>query len=164
MPFDPKLIHEDDANFEGDLQLPDDLALMGQQLGDDAARLAASYPPPVLATLAVSRQELIPTSRYLSWVVRSLVGTALATGLVTISLVALNSNQLPNANYEVPAAATPSPAAGALVIQVAPANRNDRSSVPVTPASWLSDTSGPELEALMDLWEQDQPAIRSLSF
>lgn len=164
MPFDPKLVHDDDVNFEGDLQLPDELALMAEQLGDDAARLAASYPPPLPATLTVSRQNSILPSRDSSWVVRSLVGTALAAGLVTISLVALNSSQPRDANHADLAVDNPLPAAGAMVVHDVPANRNNQPLVPVTPASWLGDTSGPELEALMDLWEQDQPAVRSLSF
>ena len=40
MPFDPNIIREEDAGFEGDLKLPDDLALMAEQLGDDGAKAA----------------------------------------------------------------------------------------------------------------------------
>jgi hypothetical protein len=165
MPFDPNIVREDDASFEGDLKLPDDLALMGEQLGDDAARLAAAYLPPVPAVLAaVSRQEKVTQSRRTSWLTRSLAGIALAAGLVTISLVASNSYRPQNANRSLPVVA-PSPASGSLVEHEAPAPKDSQpQKIPVTPASWLGDTSGPELEALMDLWEQDQPAIRSLSF
>ena len=164
MPFDPKLIREEDAGFEGDLKLPDDLALMAEQLGDDAARLAATYPPPVPAVLAVSREASAAQSRRTSWLTRSLAGTALAAGLVTISLVASNSYRPQNANHPLPATA-PSPVSRALVVHESPALKGSQPQrIPVTPASWLGDTSGPELEALMDLWEQDQPAIRSLSF
>ena len=171
MPFDPRVFREDDffreddARFgDGDLKLPDDLALMAEQLGDDAARLAASYPPPVPR----SRTEhcSVPqrvTHRTAAWLTRSLAGTALAAGLVTISLVASNSYRPQDANHTLPAA-VPSPAPRSLVLHEAPTLRNNQPQVPVTPASWLGDTSGPELEALMDLWEQDQPAVRSLSF
>ncbi|MFN0022180.1 MAG: hypothetical protein ACKVP0_28355 [Pirellulaceae bacterium] len=165
MPFDPKLIREDESNFEvGDLKLPDDLALMAEQLGDDAARLAATYPPPMPKVLAVSRQESAAQSspRRNTWLLRSLAGTALAAGLVTISLVASNSYQPQNANHSLPAVA-PS-AIDSLVVHEAPAPKSSPQKIPVTPASWLVDTSGPELEALMDLWEQDPPAVRSLSF
>ena len=149
MPFDPKLIREDDARFgEGDLQLPDDLAHLAEQLGEDASRLAATYPSPTPRVLAVSRQ---PSSRRNTWLTRSFAGTALAAGLVTISFVALNSYPQP--------AVVPAPAKNTLV-RVPGAEPL----VPVTPASFLGDTSGPELEALMDLWEQDRPAVRSLSF
>ena len=165
MPFDPKLIREDDASFEGgDLKLPDDLALMGEQLGDDAARLAACYPPPMPSVLAVSRQKSAALSRRTSWLTRSLAGTALTAGLVTISLVASNSYRPQDANHSLPQVA-PSPVSRALVVHEAPAPKGTQpQKIPVTPASWLGDTSGPELEALMDLWEQDQPAVRSLSF
>lgn len=162
MPFDPKLIREEDANFEGDLQLPDDLALMAQQLGDDATRLAACYPPPVPSVLATVR-HVAPRQKN-AWLMRSLAGIALTTGLVTISLLAWNSRQQQDANHALPAAAATLPASGSLIVHEGPAARNNLPTVPVTPASWLGDTSGPELEALMDLWEKDQPAVRSLSF
>ncbi|MFN0018304.1 MAG: hypothetical protein ACKVP0_08600 [Pirellulaceae bacterium] len=162
MPFDPKLIRDDDANFEGDLQLPDDLALMAQQLGDDAARLAATYPPPMPVVLADARQ--VAPRRKNAWLMRSLAGTALAVGLVTISVVALNTQQPPDANLATPKIVDRSPPAGSLVVHESPVTRSNPPTVPVTPASWLGDTSGPELEALMDLWEKDQPAVRSLSF
>ena len=167
MRFDPKLISDEDASFgDGDLKLPDDLALMAEQLGDDAARLAATYPPPVPTVLAVSRQESVAlsSSRRNAWLTRSLAGTALAAGLITISLVASNSYRPQNANHPLPAAAS-SPAIDSLVAhQPATPKSTQPQKILVTPASWLGDTSGPELEALMDLWEQDQPAVRSLSF
>ena len=164
MPFDPNIIREDDASFgDGELKLPDDLALMAEQLGDDAARLAATYPPPVPAVLAVSRQKTAAQSRRTTWLTRSLAGTALAAGLVTISLVASNSYRPQNANHSLPAVA-PSGAIDSLVVHETPTPKGTQPQIPVTPASWLGDTSGPELEALMDLWEHDQPAARSLSF
>ena len=160
MPFDPNIIREEDASFEGDLKLPDDLALMAEQLGDDAARLAAAYPPPVPR----SRTEHCSVPRRTSWLTRSLAGTALAAGIVTISLVASNSYQPQNANHPLPATASPVSRAFVVNEKAPMPTSTEPQKIPVTPASWLGDTSGPELEALMDLWEQDQPAVRSLSF
>lgn len=166
MPFDPNIIREEDASFEGDLKLPDDLALMAEQLGDDAVRLAATYPPPVSAVPAASREASAAqsSSRRKAWLTRSLAGTALAAGLVTISLVASNSYRPQSANHPLPA--TASPVSRALVVneKASTPTSTEPQKIPVTPASWLGDTSGPELEALMDLWEQDQPAAGSLSF
>ena len=108
MPFDPKLIRDEgDAGFEGDLKLPDDFALLGEQLGDDAARLAAAYPPPVVKVVPV-----VAASRHRrgAWMMRTFAGTALAVGLVTISLVAMNVNQQKHGNVATPSA--PSPTAG----------------------------------------------------
>lgn len=176
MPFDPKLFRDDDANFEGDLKLPDDLALMAEQLGDDANRLAALYPPPLPAVLAVSRPKTATPSRRSSWLTRSLAGTALAVGLVTLSLVVMNTSRQSNGEKPVPAGRLgivdenggkglrPHRPAYAGRPPLAHESPSPSRQVPVTPASWLGDASGPELEALMDLWEQDQPAIRSLSF
>ncbi|HEX5105843.1 MAG TPA: hypothetical protein VFV87_18625, partial [Pirellulaceae bacterium] len=46
MPFDPKLIHPDQAPLfpDGEIDLPPDLAALGEQLRDDARHLAACYP------------------------------------------------------------------------------------------------------------------------
>ena len=158
MPFDPKLIREEDADFGGDsLKLPDDLAFLAEQLGDDAARLSATYPPKFVVTCLsgiTNRQEPTTTLR---WLNRSLAGTALATGLVAISLLATN--------FYAGVTNKPTPVSGERKL----AGSTDvpdpsQPPIPVTPASWLGETSGPEMEALMDLWEHDQPAVRSLSF
>ena len=164
MPFDPNIVREEDAGFEGDLKLPDDLALMAEQLGDDATRLAATYPPPVPRSRTEHCSVPRPAPHRTSWLTRSLAGTALAAGLVTISLVASNSYRPQDANHPLPA--TASPVSRALVVneKASTPTSTEPQKIPVTPASWLGDTSGPELEALMDLWEQDQPTVRSLSF
>jgi hypothetical protein len=172
MPFDPQLIREDDSDFSGELKLPDDFALMAEQLSDDAARLAAAYPPPTLVVTRFSgfanRLKPVTTNK---WLTRSFAGTALAIGLVAISLVAMNANLHKDDSVATPSA--PSPIAGPAVdlggkplgsyLATNPPSSADPK-IPVTPASYLGDASGPELEALMDLWEQDQPAVRSLSF
>jgi hypothetical protein len=46
MPFDPKLIQAEEPPLaaNGDLNLPPDLAVLAEQLRDDAAHLAAAYP------------------------------------------------------------------------------------------------------------------------
>jgi len=163
MPFDPKLIPEDNAGFEGDLKLPDDLAVMAEQLGEDAARLAATYPPRRRTELC--SVQPVPSRRSSTWLARSLAGTALAAGLVTISLVAMNSYQPDEQPAAVRSSGDENGNTQAQPHRPAHAGRSPAErEIPVTPASWLGDTSGPELEALMDLWEQDQPKVRSLSF
>lgn len=155
MPFDPKIFRENDADFDAaaDLQLPADLALMAEQLGDDAARLAACYPPPVPAVIQPAARLATPSSRRMSyWLSRSLAGIALAMALVAISLVAPNAYRPRPGNDSMPAAVTEVPSS------------LDSNRVPVTTASWLGDTTGPELEALMDLWAQENREKASLSF
>ena len=46
MSFDPKLIHPDEPPLTpaGDIDLPDDLAALAEQLSDDATHLATCYP------------------------------------------------------------------------------------------------------------------------
>src|SRR6185436_9205414 len=146
MPFDPKLIRDEgDAGFEGDLKLPDDFALLGEQLGDDAARLAAAYPPPaakVVPVVAASRQ------RRGAWMMRTFAGTALAVGLVTISLVAMNPRKVGNLATPTAPSTTAGPAVdlgdkplGSL-LATSPKSPSDPK-IPVTPASYLGDASGP---------------------
>jgi hypothetical protein len=155
MPFDPKIIRENDADLDAtaDLQLPADLALMAEQLGDDAARLAACYPPPVPAAIQPAAHLATPNSRRMGyWLSRSLAGTALAMALVAISLVAPKAYRPRPGNNFLPAA-----------VHEVPSPPNSVR-VPVTTASWLGDTTGPELEALMDLWAQENREKASLSF
>src|SRR5438045_679927 len=54
MPFDPKLVHPDQPPLspDGELDWPDHLVALAQQLADDAAHLTASYPPSTAARLA----------------------------------------------------------------------------------------------------------------
>ena len=120
--------------------------------------------PAVIAAVSRQKTDVPSVSRRNAWLTRSLAGTALAAGLITISLVASNSYRPQNANHLLPAAAS-LPAVDSLVAhEPATPKSTQPQKILVTPASWLGDTSGPELEALMDLWEQDQPAVRSLSF
>ena len=161
MQFDPKIVPPDEGIFaQDDLKLPDDLALMGQQLADDAARLASCYPARQPDHVIAIQETSRPGARL--WLSGTVAGSLLAVSLLAISLLAPSFLPLERPGKESPAASP----ASAPEVAIHPALPPDasREPIPVTPASWLGDTSGPELEALMDLWERDQHEVASLSF
>ena len=157
MQFDPKIVHPDEGIFaQDDLKLPDDLALMGEQLADDAARLASSYPARLPSQLATPHQEAPRKGG--RWLSGTLTGGLLAVALVSVSLVGTSFFRAKKPGNEPPTPST------AVAVSEALAPDASHEPIPVTPASWLGDTSGPELEALMDLWERDQHEVATLSF
>jgi len=157
MPFDPKLIQPDDAPLRGDgeIDLPADLAALGEQLRDDALHLAARYPAG--AELTAMRREPAAAVRSRSdsggglrvWKkVAVLAGSALAT--VLAGVVAVQLMDVPQSNPRVavaPGISVSEP--GVAMPTEIPA--------PIAPAPTISLTelSGPELEALLDLWQRE---------
>jgi hypothetical protein len=143
MTFDPRLIPPDDAPLksDGEIDLPADLAALGEQLRDDALHLAARYPAaatdrPVPATAERSRSRV--------WKKFAILATsALATALVGVIAVQLANSRLKNA----PVAKAPGPNI----------NTGESAAVPLTapPTISLTELSGPELEALLDLWQRE---------
>jgi hypothetical protein len=142
MPFDPKLIRPDDAPVDegGELRLPSDLSALAQQLCDDAEHLSRVYPP------ATTK----PTARRWAtrWSFAAPIGTALATALVialTLWYASTSDSMLQ---------ASPGSSQAGLVSSAPPAT---------TPVS-LTELSAPELEAVLDVLEQDNTRPISVSF
>ncbi len=161
---------------DGELDLPDDLALMGEQLADDAQRLAASYPPPTSPAREVAAvASASPRQRPLSMVV-SIAGGVLALGLlVGLAIQSIQRPVQPDpaagttgetlAVNEAPvpiAESAPEPSARERVIPAV----SSGSTPPLTPAVWERGVTGPEMEGLMDLQRIDDLAIdiESLEF
>jgi hypothetical protein len=146
MRFEPKLIRGDEPplNAGGELDLPEDLAALGEQLGDDARHLAACYPAP-------STANFIPRTIQRSWW-RIAVASAAAVAIALTSIFAVNSRwhgqSLATISND---ASTPQQPTGPTFV-----------STPVTTqAISLTDLSAPELEALLDLVEgQPHDAVR----
>jgi hypothetical protein len=156
MPFDPKLIHPDDAPLSatGDLQLPDDLAALAEQLGDDAKHLAAQYP--VDRPVWASRLDRQPRRRWAR--VAGLVGASLATLL--IGLVAV---QRFGGSETEPGSGVFGGTGHSIMDNRSPSKTLDPFLAPsLGPAISLTELSGPEQEAVFDLWQRgddDQPGI-----
>lgn len=145
MPFDPKLIPADEAPLtaNGEINLPDELAALAEQLRDDSAHLVAVYP----ASPAVGRQQPATASRKNQYAAAATVaGTTLAAFLAGLVILWQGGKPLP-----VTTGSAPQPPE--LVSTSAP---------PVTTIS-LTELSSPELEALLDLIQR-QPETVSVSF
>jgi hypothetical protein len=159
MPFEPKLVQPDDAPLkaDGEIDLPDNLAALGEQLRDDALHLAACYPAAgrELGLLSQTRAG----SRSRSWTkIAVLVSTAAATLLVSVATIRQFSG--PRATRQtVSALAAIHTPAEASALDAARAADPASPALPVPAVSStsvsLTELSGPEFEALLDLWQRE---------
>jgi hypothetical protein len=161
------LILPDEAPLtpEGELQLPCDLAALGEQLGDDARYLARQYPagaePRVKPRLASNYRRLAKAA--------ALVGSTLATLLVAVLVV----QQLGPARHSAAPPADTAPLA-AKPIAAKPIATVPTAATPAGPSRLvvpaggatisLTELSAPELEAVFDLWRQDAGKPASIAF
>lgn len=175
---------------EGLLELPDDLALLADQLGDDAQRLSACYPAPagpvveVAAVLAGECRTLRNPGYRRQWMVSTAMGGVVAlTLLVLLGLVGENMLDLFQQQKNGPqpvvsgdraistdrsvrtpsltATMGPLPESGAIGSLpgelLTPAEFS--ATVPsVTPAVFRGGITGPEMEAWMDLRQDELEA------
>jgi hypothetical protein len=167
MPFNPKLVLPDVPPLasDGELNLPADLAALGDQLTDDAAHLARRYPSRLPTGLAAIKSERPTAWRSVSFgVPLSLAGLALGLTAVLAVSIALLRQTL---DERAPSAAVP-----VHILADFPPPREHRlpiaDQVPGDEASHsaisLVGLSGPELEAFLDLIEQQPAAGASVAF
>jgi hypothetical protein len=150
MQFDPKLIRPDEPPLapDGEMQLPDDLSALAEQLGDDAAHLASCYPPPPRTidyptpSTALWRKRMAATAMMLS-------GSALVAVLAATIFLRQSARPVTSQAYQPE--------------QPPQSSFTSKSIDPHTTIS-LADLSGPELEALLDLMEHEHQATISVSF
>ena len=150
MPFDPRLIQPDDAPLksDGEIDLPADLAALGEQLREDALHLAARYPASGGIHLA-ERPQPASAPRVRSWQrIAVLATTALATALVAVAAVQFAGSRRVN----LPVANAPAPD-----VNESRSGESTATSKPLAapPTISLTELSGPELEALLDLWQRE---------
>ena len=153
MPFDPKLIHAEEPPLTaaGELDLPADLAALAQQLGDDAANLAAKYPA-AAARPAIASADQRGAFKYAAYI---LAGTAVAASLFAV----LTWQSFPQSPTQgMTAAPTLAPTL------VPSLSATDASSRPKRENVSLVDLSGPELEALFDLLDREPGRAGEVSF
>jgi hypothetical protein len=145
MPFDPNLIPADEAPLtaNGEINLPDELAALAEQLRDDSAHLAAVYP----ASPANGGQQPATTSRKNQYAAAAAVAaTTLAAVLGGLVVLWQGAKPLAVTTNTVPP----------------PSEFVSTSAPPATTVS-LTELSSPELEALLDLIQR-QPETVSVSF
>jgi len=138
MPFEPRLIPRDDEP-EDEPALPADLQELAEQLSADASYLAQRFPAP--GSAAAPGRAQVATQR------RAMVLVAVAAGLSAVAQFAWQGPLVPQARIErAPIAAAESAPVPAFV----------------QPAAFFHELTGPEQEALLDLWDEQQ--IRQSSF
>jgi len=164
MPFDPRIIHPDEAPLgpNGDLDLPDDLSALGEQLADDADHLSARYPADRQPQVALAA-ELVQSAERIKRRSRRTSTLIVGAGLASVAAIGLTVSMfaLRNGHPGAPDLAE-SPSASTSV------DRLD--SVPVSfpapspTALSLGELSGPEREALFDLLQRDSNLGSSIAF
>ena len=164
MPFKPHLIHPEEPPLtpDGELELPADLAALAEQLGDDARHLAARYPAthgplacrPLAPRAEASQVNLAAgTAGPRRWSKAAvLAGSSLATVLVCLFAI----QQFGSDSKPGPSALAARPAAPAALTQPALAPAAAIGVPSFGPTISLGELSGPELEAVFDLWQRGQ--------
>jgi hypothetical protein len=151
------LASSDDMTVEqelsDDLELPDDLALLAEQLGADAEYLAARYPADATDRAVRPRVARVAGSR-----LRMVWSSAAAILLVATGI--WSGSRLVETEQPAPLASVVAPSSGqaTLTVDVAPP-----ADFPATPAMYFQDLSGPEQEGLLDLFEEESLPQSSLS-
>jgi hypothetical protein len=174
MPFDPKLIQPDDAPLlpGGELDLPADLALLAEQLGEDAAHLAARYPADRAPAVALSAELIESAARIkrhsrmrVAWIAAaSLASVAVLT--ISVAIALQNQGEVAPTRGTLaasPATTNPAPAAEAPELVSLPGPHAAAGTLSPGTLS-LGELSGPELEALLDLLSAEPKSAASISF
>jgi hypothetical protein len=170
MPFDPKLIQPEDAPLlpSGELDLPADLTALADQLGEDAAHLAARYPADRAPAVALSAELLESAARIkrqsrqrFAWVAAASLASA---AVLAVSVAIALQNQGAVAPGSGTLAASPATASPATAAQ--PPEFVSLPAPHAAGASTLSvgELSGPEMEALLDLLSAEPKTAASISF
>jgi hypothetical protein len=164
MPFDPRLIHPDDAPLlpNGDLDLPDDLSALAEQLADDAAHLSARYPADRQPQVALAA-ELVQSAERIKRRSRRPAALLVGAGLASLAAIGMTVSMFALRNGRPGApdlAESPSASAPFEPLDTVPVSFP----APSPTALSLGELSGPEREALFDLLQRDSNLGSSISF
>jgi hypothetical protein len=163
MPFDPKLIQPDAAPLlpDGEIDLPADLTALGERLRDDALHLARCYPA---GGAVAGASAAAPRSR--PWKKMAVLATSgLATALAVVVAVQV-VGPLGNRRQTIPAADRGAEHQAVAATDTTATTAAEAISGTSPAAISLTELSGPELEALIDLWQREPPSAEgsSISF
>jgi len=160
----------------GEVMLPDDLAALGDRLRHDADVLAAQYPAREIND--DGRVPLPRPGRKSAAARRYWLATATVAGVLLAVAVWPSMNRLMRHSSDMGTLVTESPSRnidngssppptahsiGVINADVQPVDYSSDRSIQGTPAVFLQDVSGPELEGLLDLWEQEPAAASGVS-
>lgn len=178
MPFRPKLaeLDEQPMDDESQLDLPSDLALLGQQLQDDSAHLAELYPADMLDKNWLTRGDEPKRRRSRGGKrKRTTAAIALASVLLMVAVpAALKSLFEPTeTSVAVQEDESPQPQPSVAPIETAAPVPNDPAVAAVTvpshddylPATYVvagpfsPELTGPQQEAQFDIWIKEHPEV-----
>jgi len=147
MRFDPKLIRAEESPLtaDGEIDLPADLAALGEQLLDDATHVAACYP--AASSIALTK---VPANRRYRRTIALLCGSLAAASLIGFAVIQFGA---PDSVQRRTNSRTDRLEESSFVSATAP-----------TEMASLTELSQPELEALLDLMERDPRAVNRVSF
>ncbi|QDU27543.1 hypothetical protein ETAA8_26310 [Anatilimnocola aggregata] len=176
LPDEELAVEECAGDFTGD-ELPADFAALGEQLQADAFRLGSVYPacrPPLELIEALAPRPQRP--HWARWLVGSSAAAAilLAVGLI----VAMNVPQQPAVTSAHSNTTAPEAVPAESIVAVVPAPTPPVVSLPVEPTrpAFLTPSrpvsyrpavvgvSGPQLEGLLDLWNEQPQAGATIAF
>jgi hypothetical protein len=182
--FDPNYIPGEDAPLldGGEIDLPDDLLELAAQLRDDAAYLAERYPADLSARsasegrlVASESSPELETVRQTSADPRSRIGLKVVTAIgsmaaalaitVAVSPMFWHDAAANNNSVAVSPPAAAAPATSDIIIHEPTTPGGPRiGQLPWAPTPAIGEVTGPELEGLLDLWQNDeQPAETRIS-
>lgn len=163
-PFEPRLILPDPPPLDdqGELDLPDDLTALAEQLQDDAAYLSNCHPPPSSCASSAPRCATAGLTSSASMRVAVLTAASIALAL-SLTIVATRKTNLDRAELTPPvyeSTAQPKPRAA-----LDSAARDQLHQLDQTESLLLlREASGPEREGLLDLLQQTAQTETSISF
>jgi hypothetical protein len=157
MRFDPKLIPQEKPPWTADreLSLPDDFTELGGQLQEEAARLAAIFPPKQCTVLSVAGSA----SRFRSVAKRAVLSSLALVAIASAGVAVWRSGGgQPRTNDSAQAPILERGAAAPSSPGFSETTKSLGSGVS------LAELSGPEWEAVLDLMESDSEPITGVSF
>jgi hypothetical protein len=180
LPFTPRIVVAEPAPLTdtGELELPDDLAALADQLSDDAAHLSSKYPAsdaPVVPKSVVSSGSRDPVDasgpkraamrqRASTFALASCVAVA-ALSLITLSSAIFNDQITEPSEQSISARDSQPSESTSEFTPVRVSLATDEQAEPVSrPLIMLGGASGPEREGLLDLWRDEAGERASISF
>jgi|GEM_PF-6554769 len=150
-----------DPEFDSvDGELPADFAALGEQLQADAQRLSNVYPACQPPTKLIEALATPPRSRFrrkLPVVVSAAAMLLVACGITLLVVSREEQTAQP--------LAPPSPVPENSLVATPPEKPvRDMELTPVSYRPAVLDVNGPELEGLLDLWQEQLPATDSIAF
>jgi len=153
--FDPHYIPGEDAPLtaSGEIDLPDDLLELAAQLQDDAAYLAEKYPAAGAEKVNVYVAPAAKRSA-LRWV--AVAGFVSAALLLAVVVAPRSSNMHVGVPEHVAVATPAAPVSDVITDPPASPSGSRTVRLPWAPTPAIGEVTGPELEGLLDLWQNDE--------